>query len=147
MTLEILHQFESATKEFCAYARTISAEKVVTSPKPGEWSYAYVIHHLADSDAQFAVRLINVLSVENPGIVPFDEDSFPGALHYDKRNVETSLLAIEASCAHMVDTLKHVSTDDWNRTGLHPERGVLTLSQILELTTNHRVGHLDQLKQ
>ena len=147
MTQEILQQFESATHAFCDYARAIPADKVLTSPKPGEWSHAYVIHHLADSDAQFAVRFINLLSVDTPGIVPFDEDSFPGALHYDGRNVETSLAAIEASCAHMVEILKQLSPEEWNRTGLHPERGVLTLSDLLQLTTNHRVGHLDQLKQ
>jgi len=61
--------------------------------------------------------------------------------------VDLSIAAIEASCAHMVDILKQVAPADWNRAGIHAERGKLTLSEILELTTNHRVGHLDQLKQ
>jgi len=147
MTKEILHQFEAATKEFCSYARAISPDKVNTSPKEGEWSHAYVIHHMADSDAHFAVRLLNVLSVDSPAIVPFDEEIFPTALHYPGRSVDVSIAAIEASCAHMVDILKQVAPADWSRTGIHAERGKLTLSEILELTTNHRVGHLDQLKQ
>ncbi len=147
MTKEILHQFESATKEFCSYARAISPNKVNTAPKEGEWSHAYVIHHMADSDAHFAVRFLNILSVDSPAIIPFDEEIFPKALHYPGRSVEVSIAAIENSCAHMVDILKQIASADWNRTGIHAERGKLTLSEILQLTTNHRVGHLDQLKQ
>jgi uncharacterized damage-inducible protein DinB len=147
MSKEILHQFEIATKEFCSYARAISPDKVANSPKDGEWSYAYVIHHMADSDAHFAVRFLNVLSVDGPAIIPFDEEIFPTALHYPGRSVDVSIAAIEASCAHMVDILKQIAPEDWNRTGIHAERGKLTLSEILQLTTNHRIGHLDQLKQ
>ena len=146
MTKEILHQFESATKEFCSYARAISPNKVNTAPKEGEWSHAYVIHHMADSDAHFAVRFLNILSVDSPAIIPFDEEIFPKALHYPGRSVEVSIAAIENSCAHMVDILKQIASADWNRTGIHAERGKLKLSEILQLTTNHRVGHLDQLK-
>ena len=147
MTKEILQQFESTTKEFCSYARAISPNKVNTAPKEGEWSHAYVIHHMADSDAHFAVRFLNILSVDSPAIIPFDEEIFPKALHYPGRSVEVSIAAIENSCAHMVDILKQIASADWNRTGIHAERGKLTLSEILQLTTNHRVGHLDQLKQ
>ena len=147
MTKEILHQVESTTKEYCSYARAISPNKVNTAPKEGEWSHAYVIHHMADSDAHFAVRFLNILSVDSPAIIPFDEEIFPTALHYPGRSVEVSIAAIENSCAHMVDILKQIAPADWNRTGIHAERGKLTLSEILQLTTNHRVGHLDQLKQ
>ncbi len=102
---------------------------------------------MADSDAHFAVRFLNILSVDSPAIIPFDEEIFPKALHYPGRSVEVSIAAIENSCAHMVDILKQIASADWNRTGIHAERGKLTLSEILQLTTNHRVGHLDQLKQ
>ncbi len=147
MTKEILAQFESATKEFCAVAKSLPVASVHTVPAPGEWSNAYVIHHLADSDAHFLVRFLNVLSVDKPAIVPFDEEVFPAALRYEGRSVSTSLAAIEASCSHLVDILKQLDGDDWSRTGIHAERGELTLSELLQLTTNHRVGHIDQLKK
>ena len=147
MTKEILEQFDSATREFCEVARAIPSERLHVAQSEGEWSPAYVIHHLADSDAHFLVRFLNVLSSENPTIVPFDEEAFPIALHYPGRTVETSIAAIEASRAHAVDILKEVPDADWNRVGVHSQRGEMTLTDLLVLTTNHRKEHIEQLKK
>jgi hypothetical protein len=147
MSKEILAKFDAATQEFCAVAKSVNIYKLHAVPAPGEWSASFVIHHLADSDAHFLVRFLNVLSVDRPAIVPFDEESFPAALAYEGRSVAISLNAIEATRAHLVDILSHVSEDVWNRTGVHAERGEMSLTSILELTTNHRVGHIEQLQK
>jgi len=147
MTQEILVKFESATKEFCSLSRSLPASKIHQAPAPGEWSPAFVIHHIADSDAHFLVRFLNVLTVDRPAIVPFDEERFPSALHFAGRSVATSLAAIEASCAQLVDILRQLGESDWNRTGIDAEGGELTLTEILQVTTNHRIGHIDQLKK
>ncbi len=146
MTQELLSQFQSATSEFVSTAKALPAEKLVWIPAPGEWPATYVIHHLADSDAHFLVRFLNVLSVDNPHIIPFDEEAFPSSLHYEGRNISTSLDAVEASAAQLVEILRQVDESTWSRTGLHKERGVLTLTQLLQLTINHRVEHTAHLK-
>jgi uncharacterized damage-inducible protein DinB len=147
MSKEILGQYQSSTRAFLELARSIAPEKLNVAPASGEWSPAYVIHHLADSDAHFLVRFLNLLSVDNPEIVPFDEESFPTALIYIGRNVTTSIASIEASCNHLVDILSQVSEADWVRTGFHPQRGSMTMTALLELTTNHRNEHLQQLSK
>ena len=147
MSKEILQQFVSANKEFCAYAKAMTPEQLSHVPVPGEWSPAYVIHHMADSDAHFLVRFLNILSTDKPAIVPFDEEAFPTTLGYVGRNVAISIASIEAATAQLVDIFSNVSDEVWNRTGLHPERGELTASALLQLTLNPRVGHLEQLKK
>ena len=147
MTKALLEQFESATREFCEVARAIPADKLGVPLGEGEWPPTYVIHHLADSDAHFLVRFLNVLSAENPTIVPFDEEAFPTVLHYPGRDVEISLAAIETSLAHAVEILKQIPDSDWNRSGYHPQRGEMTLSDLLALTTGHRLEHIGQLKK
>jgi len=147
MTQALLEQFEAATRDFVAAAKAIPVEKLNQSSAPGEWSPAYVIHHLADSDAYFLTRFLNALSVANAAIVPFDEEIFPTALRYAGRSVEVSIASIEASSAHAIDILKQTDEADWARTGVHPARGEMSLSDILALTLNHRTEHLDQLKK
>ena len=146
MTKELLTQFLSATNEFIATAESLSDDQLNRVPAPGEWSAAYVIHHLADSDAHFLVRFLNLLSVDKPEIVPFDEEAFPTSLHYEGRTVATSLHSIQSSAAHVNDILSQISDREWLRSGFHPQRGEMTLTDVLQLTTNHRVGHIDQLK-
>jgi DinB superfamily len=147
MSKELLSQFLTANNEFCAYAKTIPAQKMHQAPAPGEWSPAFVIHHMADSDAHFLVRFLNILSTDNPAIVPFDEDAFPASLGYAGRDVAVSIAALETSAAHLADIFNNVSDDVWNRTGVHAVRGEMTASALLELTVGHRVGHLEQLKK
>ena len=147
MTKAILAQFESATKEFCTLAKAIPSEKLHVAAVQGEWPPAFAIHHLADLDAQFATRFLNILTMENPGIVSFDEEIATKALDYEHRNPAISLAAIEASCAFLVDLLEQVSQEAWNRTAVHPAKGKLTMSELLAVTTDHRLGHLDQIRQ
>jgi len=147
MSKELLEQFAAANREFCEYAKSIPAEKLHTPPAEGEWSPAFVIHHMADSDAHFLVRFLNVLSTDKPAIIPFDEEAFPTALGYTGRSVATSIAALEASCAQLVDIFANVSDDVWSRTGVHTVRGEMSATALLELTLGHRTGHLEQLKK
>jgi len=147
MTKAILAQFEAATKEFCALAKAVPIKSLHFAPAPGEWPPAFVIHHLADCDAHFMVRFLNILSEENPRIVPFNEESFPDALQYEGRSIAVSLSTIEALSTQLVNILSQLPDESWNRTGLHDERGKISLSDVLQTTTNHRMGHLDQIRQ
>lgn len=147
MTSQILASFESATYEFCALAKSIPNERLEVAPEPGEWPAAYVIHHLADTDAHFLVRFLNVLALDNPAIIAFDEESFPSAFHYGGRSTRISIAAIEASCAQLVDILRQLDTGSWDRKGIHSQNGEFTLTALLELATSHRIAHLDQLKK
>ena len=93
------------------------------------------------------MRFLNILSEDSPQIVPFDEDSFPNALHYQSRSIAISLNAIEAARAHVVDLLSQIDGESWNRKGFHPQRGEMTITAVLELTTKHRLDHIEQLNK
>ena len=71
---EILAKYHSSAISFVEEGKKISAEKL-TRAKDGEWSAAFVIHHIADAEIQFGVRYANALCEDNPTIVPFDEEN------------------------------------------------------------------------
>ncbi len=104
------------------------------------------VHHIADAEIQFGVRYANALCEDNPTIVPFDEEKFPTGLQYDKRSVAVSLDALAASHAMNYEILKNASDADWSRISTHPQRGAVTLLQVVTLSANHIEGHIDQLK-
>lgn len=141
----LLEKYHSSAISFVAEGRKISAQKL-THSKDGEWSAAFVVHHIADAEIQFGVRYANALCEENPSIIPFDEEKFPTGLQYDKRSVAVSLDSLAASHAMNYEILKNASSDDWNRISTHPERGEVTLFQIVTLAANHIEGHIAQLK-
>jgi len=143
---EILSKYHSSAISFVEEGKKISAD-VLNQSKDGEWSAAFVIHHIADAEIQFGVRYANALAEENPAIVPFDEEKFPNGLQYAKRSVATSLQSLAASHAMNYEILKNASDADWGRISTHPQRGAVTLLQLVTLSANHIEGHIDQLKK
>ena len=142
---EILAKYHSSAISFVEEGKKISAEKL-THAKDGEWSAAFVIHHIADAEIQFGVRYANALCEDNPTIVPFDEEKFPTGLQYDKRSVTNSLNALAATHELNYELLKNASAADWDRISTHPQRGAVTLLQVVTLGANHIESHIAQLK-
>jgi hypothetical protein len=143
--LQLLEKYHSSALTFVEEGTKISPDNLAQS-KDGEWSAAFVIHHIADAEIQFGVRYANALCEDNPTIVPFDEDKFPIGLQYGKRSVKVSLQSLAASHAMNYEILKNASEDDWSRISTHPERGAVTLLQLVTLSANHIEGHIAQLK-
>ena len=142
---QILEKYHSSAISFVEEGAKISAEGL-TKSKEGEWSAAFVIHHIADAEIQFGVRYANALCEDNPTIVPFDEEKFPTGLQYNNRSVAVSLNSLAASHAMNYEILKNASDADWSRISTHPQRGAVTLLQLVTLSANHIEGHIDQLK-
>ena len=142
---QLLEKYHSSAISFYEEGKQISAQALDQS-KDGEWSAAFVIHHIADAEIQFSVRYANALCEDNPTIVPFDEEKFPTGLQYSKRSVSVSLESFAASHAMNYEILKNASDADWQRISTHPQRGPVTLLQLVTLSANHIESHIAQLK-
>jgi hypothetical protein len=142
---QLLEKYHSSAISFVEEAERISALALQQS-KDGQWSAAFVIHHIADAEIQFGVRYANALCEDNPTIVPFDEEKFPIGLQYEKRSVAISLDSLAASHAMNYEILKNASIADWDRISTHPKRGAVTLLQLVTLSANHIESHIAQLK-
>jgi hypothetical protein len=147
MSTEVLAQFLKNSQEFIDLATSISPSDYGKVAKPGEWSAGYVIHHMADSDSQFAVRYLNILTVDQPGIVPFNEEVYAEAANYATRNPAVSLAKMIAAHAYLADLFASLKESDWSRTGNHPEAGIVTLTDVLNAAAEHIGGHANQLKE
>jgi hypothetical protein len=44
------------------------------------------------------------------------------------------------------EILKNASEADWKRISTHPQRGAVTLFDLVSMGTNHTEGHVTQLK-
>jgi hypothetical protein len=73
---EILSKYHSAATSFVHEGKKISAQSLNLS-KDGEWSAAFVIHHIADAEIQFGVRYANALAEEILRLFPLMKKSFP----------------------------------------------------------------------
>ncbi|MFM6841524.1 MAG: DinB family protein [Candidatus Planktophila sp.] len=112
----------------------------------GEWSAAYIIHHLADGELHFASRYLHTLGSDNPRLVYFEEERYPTALHYEKRSIAKSLAAIAGLRAVVVDVLTLVEDEAWERITTGDDGQEFTLAAMVEKAHEHMKAHIEQLR-
>jgi len=118
----------------------------VGAANDADWTANEVVGHLCDAARLWGARMRRVVYETNPTLTIFDENEFVQLAAY--RYVPLAPLAREflLVSAGNTDFLRSLSSEQWERSGTHPERGVLSLRAIVEIEANHEQGHLAQLK-
>jgi hypothetical protein len=90
-------------------------------PTPGAWSAHEIACHLADAQPIFFERLDLMLRDKHPRIKPFqpDSDQEDGALL--KVDLDEALDRFVHDRIRLVERLKKLAPEDWQRTAEHPE--------------------------
>src|SRR3990172_198575 len=124
----------------------LSGDELRRRPSPDEWSILEVCCHLRDS-AEFEGERVRLLAEEeNPTLVPYDQEALARERDYqgdDIRRVRTALRAFWGGLAYQLEGL---SDEQWERAGIHPEIGRVTVRERAERQVEHGQAHLAQLK-
>ena len=131
---------------FMAQAKKFNTTSAVVPGKEGEWSAAFVMHHVADAEMHFAIRYFNALTIDKPVIIPFAEDLYPTVLNYEGRDWVNSLAQIESIGKLVQTVLDPISSQQWERLSVHPEAGDVSISFLMGKARNHMAAHTEQLK-
>jgi DinB superfamily len=120
----------------------MTREQLLARPVPGKWSTFEVVCHLADSEQAWAHRIKRVLAEDRPLLIGYDESRFSSSLAYHQLDLEEELALIELTRNQLARVLKTLSADALGRTGIHSERGSVTLEQMLHIEIEHIAHHL-----
>jgi hypothetical protein len=117
-----------------------------TPVRSGEWTIRQIVHHLADAHMVALARMKLVLTETKPIIKPYDQDAW-STLADAKLPLGPSLAILGGVHERWAEMLSHVTDTEWERTGVHLERGLITLDGLLSMYAGHCQTHLDQIKQ
>ncbi len=112
-----------------------------TPYREGGWTVRQLVHHLADSHMNAALRIRLALTEDNPTIKPYDEKAW-ALLHDSMAPPEWSLELVESLHARWVMLLHSLTPEQWQRTFTHPERGPQTIEVATLLYAWHSCHHL-----
>jgi hypothetical protein len=114
-------------------------------PFRGKWTASEIIGHLADGELVYGYRLRLMLSEDNPAIVGTNQDAWVARQRHNERD-PAELVAIFGTLRELnLATWRRLAPEDWNRTGLHNERGPESLAVMLRMMAGHDLSHLDQI--
>jgi hypothetical protein len=120
----------------------MSRDQVLARPIAGKMSTLEVVCHLADFDPILADRMKRIIAEDRPALIGADENRFKASLAYHDRDLEEELAIIEHTRSQMARILRTLPPEALQRTGVHNERGELTLERMLTTTINHIPHHV-----
>jgi len=122
-------------------------EQLRARPVAGRWSTLEVVCHLADSEQIWCHRMKRVIAEERPLLIGYDESRFTAALSYHQSELNQELALLEGMRHQMARILRGLPSLAWSRTGVHNERGLVTLDQMLQAEVEHVPHHIAHIIQ
>ncbi len=140
---------ERTPETLTAMLQGIPKEWTHTNEGENTWSpYDVVGHLIVGEKTDWLVRTKIILSAsENKRFVPFDRF----AQLQEEQDTPISELLTEFTTLRNKNlkelTALQITDQDLMRTGIHPELGEVTLSQLLATWTAHDLGHIAQISR
>lgn len=123
----------------------LNRQQLEARPVPGKWSTLEVICHLVDSEQAWCHRMKRVIAEEKPLLIGYDQSRFTASLGYHQHDLKSELALLEAMRLEMALILRDLPASSWARTGIHSERGLVTLEQMLQAEVEHIAHHIAQI--
>jgi hypothetical protein len=116
-------------------------------PAPGEWSPREVFSHLADSDLVTGMRVRMIVTQDRPNLVGYDQDAWTERFGGQDPTARDTVERWQALRKANVRIYESLSDAEWQRVGLHSERGEESALLTAQLQAGHDRMHLDQIKR
>jgi hypothetical protein len=143
----LIARYREGVEEVARALEGFPGQDLTARPFPGKWTAAEIVHHLADSEMQSAIRLRKLLAEPHPVIQGYDQEAWAVKLHYQDRPIGPALAAFRAARETTAQLFEHMSDEDWRHLGWHSEAGSYHSELWLEIYADHAHGHADQIRR
>jgi hypothetical protein len=135
-TSELFNQFSGLTEESLRWR-----------PAKDEWCLKDVAAHLRDAEALFQ-RQIELISRQHEPRLPYEAiEVLPWERDYSTLPLSHLLREFESAREETVWLLRALDEGDWQRCGLHPYRGRVSIYDIARELHEHDLEHLYQAQR
>ena len=109
------------------------------------WTTLEVLCHLRDYDAIFYQRAQMMAAGGTPDLPGYDHEALATERRYNEQDPATVLAALVESRARFVAFFRDLTPEQWQATGIHPERGLFTMTDAAMQVGLHDVLHIEQI--
>lgn len=147
--LSLVQQFESSIDALIDFVKSAPAAAIDYRPSlPGAWTIRDHAVHFLDADT-FAYGRVR-LTVTQPGVEVFvwNEEAFQEHGRYETADALACLEASRALRRVAAAMVRALVDSDWEAYYVrHPQRGRLSLAEVLKLYTDHVQFHLSYFRR
>jgi uncharacterized protein (TIGR03083 family) len=129
----------------------LSAEQWAT-PVYGEgqdWTVQDVISHLVDSENGMSIHIYKIRKGRETIPADFDLNRWNAGVRErtGPASPEELRQRLDATRARLLEGLATLTANEWQLTGRHPQRGIITIEQYFETIHEHERLHTNHIRQ
>lgn len=125
----------------------LSPDDLNKFPVPGTWSIQQIVVHLMDSDLIGTDRMKRVIAEDRPLLIGYDETRFAASLHYESQDAAAAAEVFRLNRLLFAGVLRQLPDEAFGRAGVHSERGLETLADLVKGYVNHLDHHMKFLRE
>lgn len=147
---KFIDEIEQTPAEIRAAVQGLSTKQLATPYRDGGWTVREVVHHVPESHMNAYIRFKLALTEDQPTIKPYGEDRWAKLADTQLTPIEVSLALLENLHIRWVLLLRNLHQEDWKRTFIHPDMGVVPLDKNLALYAwhgKHHTAHITELRK
>lgn len=125
----------------------ISERDALVPEGPGKWCVMQVLHHLVDTEIVTGYRVRLIVAQEEPKIQAYDQDAWANRLRYDEGEIPQLLQEHRVLRGRNLRLAHSLLPHEWDRCGIHEERGRESVDRLVRLVAGHDLVHLNQIER
>ena len=116
-------------------------------PAPEKWSVGEILAHLAEDELATSWRYRQIIEHCGCDLASFDQDQWAHLGDYTSWNPKEALELFRLLRMANLRMLGRLSADEWQKFGVHAERGKITVSDLARHMAGHDMNHIDQIQR
>ena len=143
-----MHRLTRTADELTAAIKGQSDAVLSRRPDAKNWAAKEVVCHLRDTEESFGGRFEQILAMDiDPKLGGPSADRWAEERQYLRNDAAEAVGAFRKRRAETLEIFGKLTPAQWEKGGIHPVRGRITLDGFLSLMAWHDDNHLDQLKR
>lgn len=115
--------------------------------QPTKWSIVEIVAHLAEDELVSSWRYRQMLELPGCDLRGFDQDRWAAYGRYEEWNIADACTMFRLLRAANLRMLERLTDDEWQRHGIHEERGQITVLDLARHMAGHDANHLEQIRR
>jgi len=144
---ELLQSYFNGYDGLASQVKDLSKEVLYYKPSEDKWSIAEIIMHLSDAECNSNLRFRKAIAESGSRVELYDQDLWAKLLKYQECDLAVSLALIKILRMNNYFLFLILDENVWDNFIIHPERGKLTLDNLLKIYTEHLEIHIKQIKR
>ena len=146
----LIDDIRHAPEHLRAAVQGLDDPQLETPYRPGGWSVRQVVHHLVDSHMNSYVRVRLALTEDQPQVKGYDEAKWAELSDARTGPIALSMPLLALLHDRWTTLMSALTDEDWSRSFLHSQFGLVRLDTNLALYSwhgKHHTAHITRLRE